>query len=222
MSGPQGGWGPGGPGGPPPKSNRGKIVAIVAGIAVLLLILVVGVVVLVNQSSGGSTPTATPGVPGTTTGGATTTTTSTSASVPPGQPALSQVFPDVAGSTCQAASPPARTQSGVSATESYVCDFSSAAPGARVIFARWPDAAGARAWYQDTVNLGPRIENFDVWQSGGVQQGPLYTAQSGGTVYSTGIYEGLNYSWEIRTSSLDQSNTVFERVQFRARTTFGG
>ena len=89
-------------------------------------------------------------------------------------------------------------------------------------FARWSDAAGARAWYDDTAALGPRIENFDVWQAGGVEQGPLYTAQSSTGVISTGIYEGLNYSWEIRTSNLEQSNQVFQALRFRAKSTFGG
>ncbi len=221
MSGPQGGWGPGGPGGPPPKSGAGKVVAIVAGIAVLLLVVVIGAVVLISRSSGPATPTAAPQTPATSPS-APTTAPSTSASVPPGQPALSQVFPDVASSNCGTANPPARTSSGIISIESYVCDFSSAAPGAQVIFARWADANGAQSSYQDIAAVGPRIENFEAWQTGGVEQGPLYTAQSNGTVYATGIYRGLNYSWEIRASNLDQYNAVFSRVQFRARSTFGG
>ncbi|GAA4814428.1 hypothetical protein GCM10023200_60080 [Actinomycetospora chlora] len=203
----------------PPKGGKGKVVAIVAGVAVLLLVVAVGAVVLLNRGS------STPAAPPVTTGATTTTPQTTSASVPPGQPALSQVFPDVTASNCQQVDPattPLRTQSGVVATEVYYCDYASTAPGARVIFARWPDAAGARAWYDDTARLGPRIEEFESWQVGGVEQGPLYTAQSNGTVYSTGIYSGLNYSWEIRTSNLDQSNQVFNAMQFRARSTFGG
>ena len=61
-----------------------------------------------------------------------------------------------------------------------------------------------------------------IWQAGGVEQGPLYTAQSSTGVISTGIYEGLNYSWEIRTSNLEQSNQVFQALRFRAKSTFGG
>jgi serine/threonine-protein kinase len=226
---PPGGGGPGtgwyGQPPQPPKSGKGKIVAIVAGIAVVLLVVAVGAVVLLNQGS--STPAAPPvtGGPQPTGQQSAPPSAPTSASVPPGQPQLAQVFPDVTSSNCQqvdTAANPLRSQSGAVATEVYYCDYGSVAPGARVIFARWADAQGARAWYDDTARLGPRIENFDVWQAGGVQQGPLYTAQSNGTVYSTGIYDGLNYSWEIRTSNLDQSNQVFDRLQFRARTTFGG
>ncbi|GAA4903778.1 serine/threonine-protein kinase [Actinomycetospora succinea] len=220
-SGPQGWYGQP----PPPKGGKGKVVAIIAGVAVLLLVVVVGAVVLLNQNT--STPAAPPvttptQTPDNTGGGGTPGGNGTSA--PAGQATMAQVFPDVTASTCRPTTSQDRltTSTGVNPTEAYVCDFSSAAPGARVIFARWPDAAGAQAWYQDTANLGPRIENFDVWRAGGVEQGPLYTAERDGTVYSTGIYSGLNYSWEIRTSTLDQSNAVFQRVQFRAKSTFGG
>jgi serine/threonine-protein kinase len=138
---------------------------------------------------------------------------------------MAQVFPDSASSNCQqvdVAANPLRTQGGALATEVYYCDFASIVPGARVIFARWADAAGARSWYQDTANLGPRIEDFDIWRAGGVQQGPLYTAESNGTVYSTGLYEDLPFSWEIRTANLDQSNQVFDQLRFSPRTSFGG
>ncbi|MHC1563672.1 serine/threonine-protein kinase [Actinomycetospora sp. C-140] len=217
-SGPQPGWYGQPP--QPPKGGKGKVVAIVAGVVVLLLVVAVGAVVLLNQGSS-PTPAAPPVNPGPQTS---QPQASTTPAVPAGQPALSQVFPDVATSNCRPSTSADQltTSTGVNPTEAYVCDFSSAAPGARVIFARWPDSSGAQSWYNDTAALGPRIENFDVWQSGGVEQGPLYTAQSNGTVYSTGIYNGLPYSWEIRTTTLDQSNTVFERVQFRARTSFGG
>jgi serine/threonine-protein kinase len=145
-------------------------------------------------------------------------------SAPAGQATMAQVFPDTTTGNCRPSTAQDRltTSSGVNPTEAYICDFATAAPGARVIFARWPDAAGARSFYDDTAALGPRIEQFDVWRSGGIEQGPLYTAERDGTVYSTGIYSGLNYSWEIRTSTLEQSNAVFERIQFRARTSFGG
>ncbi|MEJ2862513.1 serine/threonine-protein kinase [Actinomycetospora flava] len=213
----------------PPKSNKGKVIGIIAGVAALLLVVVVGAVVILNQ---GSAPTPTPG-PVTTNaqppdtgggGGGGTTPGGNGTSAPPGQATMAQVFPDVTASTCRPTTAQDRltTTTGANPTEAYICDFSTVAPGARVIFARWPDAAGARSFYDDTSRLGPRIENFDVWRANQVQQGPLYTAQSGGTVYSTGIYEGLNYSWEIRTSTLEQSNAVFGAVQFRARSTFGG
>ena len=223
-SGPQSGW----YGQPPqPPGGKGKVVAIVAGVAVVLLLVVVGAVVLLQGSSTPSTPVATPstGTPGASTAPSSAPPPSTSAAVPAGQPAMSQVFPDSASSNCQPvdlAANPLRTQGGALATEVYYCDYSSIAPNARVIFARWPDAAGARSWYEDTENLGPRIEQFDVWQANGVQQGPLYTAQSNGTVYSTGIYEGLPFSWEIRTATLDESNRVFDRLRFSPRTSFGG
>lgn len=93
-----------------------------------------------------------------------------------------------------------------------------------MIYARWPDAAAAQRWYQDTVDLGPRLENFDKWQVDGVAQGPLYTAQGGAFVYSTGIYEGLAYGWEITTSTLDESNAVFNAAgpTFKPSTQLGG
>ena len=208
----------------PPKSGKGKVIAIVAGIAAVLLLVAVGAVVLLNQSS--APPVAQP-TPGTTAGPSSQTgpTSPTTPTPPAGQPALSQVFPDVTSSNCQLMDPataPLRAQSGATSIESYSCDYSSVVPGATVYFARWSDAAGARAWYDDTAALGPRIENFDVWQAGGVEQGPLYTAQSSTGVISTGIYEGLNYSWEIRTSNLEQSNQVFQALRFRAKSTFGG
>ena len=219
---PPGGPGTGWYGQPPqpPKGGKGKVIAIVAGIAVVLLLVAVGAVVLLN-SADPAPPIAQPSTQGSTAPAPSSPTTPTP---PAGQPAMSQVFPDVTSASCQLlpAGEPLRAQSGATATEAYSCDYSSVVPGARVIFARWSDAAGARAWYQDTVNLGPRVENFDIWQAGGVEQGPLYTTQAAGTVYSTGIYDGLNYSWEIRTQNLQQSNQVFEALNFRAKSTFGG
>ncbi|HWN28389.1 MAG TPA: protein kinase [Actinomycetospora sp.] len=224
-SGPQSGW-YGQPPQPPQGGGKGKVVAIVAGVAVLLLLVAVGAVVLLNQSSP-STPVATPPVTGTS--GATTPSATTAPSTPASgsgaQASMAQVFPDSSSSNCQqvdVAANPLRTQGGALATEVYYCDYASIAPGARVIFARWADAAGARSWLQDTQNLGPRIEEFDVWRAGQVEQGPLYTAQSNGTVYSTGIYEDLPFSWEIRTSTLDQSNQVFDQLRFTPRASFGG
>ena len=114
------------------------------------------------------------------------------------------------------------TSNGSAPVEATVCDYSRVAPGALVIFARWPDVPAAQSYYNDTANLGPRIENFDVWQSNGVQQGPLYTAQSEGRVISTGLYTGLPYSWEIRTATLEESNAVFGQVRFRPRSELGG
>ncbi|MEJ2887827.1 serine/threonine-protein kinase [Actinomycetospora aeridis] len=220
----------------PPKSGKGKLIGIIAGVAAVLLLVVVGAVVVLNQNSSptpgpitttGAQPPVNGGTGGSGTGGSGTGGTTpggNGTSAPAGQATMAQVFPDVTGSTCRpsTSNDQLTTSTGVNPTEAYICDFSSAAPGARVIFARWPDASGAQSWYQDTANLGPRIENFDVWRAGGVEQGPLYTAERNGTVYSTGIYSGLNYSWEIRTTTLDQSNAVFQRVQFRAKTTFGG
>ena len=228
-SGPQGGW-YGQPPQPPQGGGKGKVVAIVAGVVVLLLLVAVGAVVLLNQSSP-STPIATP--PATGTPGASTAPTAPPATTAPSTPtsgtgaqaSMAQVFPDSSSSNCQqvdVAANPLRTQGGALATEVYYCDYASIAPGARVIFAKWADAAGARSWLQDTQNLGPRVEQFDVWRAGQVEQGPLYTAESNGTVYSTGIYRDLPFSWEIRTTTLDQSNQVFEQLRFTPRASFGG
>ena len=182
---PAGRLGSGWPGRPAAEVERGKIVAIVAGIAVLLLVVAVGVVVLVNQSSGRRTPTATPQVPGDHHCGPPprrraprrrsrrasrrsrrSSRTSRARTVPGGEPAR------------RAHSP------GSSPTESYVCDFSSAAPGARVIFARWADAAGAQACYQDIAEPRPAHRELRGVAVRRREQGPLYTAQSNGTVYS--------------------------------------
>jgi hypothetical protein len=225
-SGPQSGW-YGQPPQPPQGGGKGKVVAIVAGVAVLLLLVAVGAVVLLNQGSS-STPVATPpatGTPGASTAPSATTAPSTPASGTGAQASMAQVFPDSSSSDCQqvdVAANPLRTQGGALASEVYFCDYASIAPGAQVIFARWADAAGARSWLQDTENLGPRVEEFDVWRAGQVEQGPLYTAESNGTVYSTGIYEDLPFSWEIRTTTLEQSNQVFERLRFSPRASFGG
>jgi hypothetical protein len=193
---------------------------------VVLLLVVIGAVVLLGQSSP-STPAAPPstGTPGASTAPPASTAPSTPASGTGAQASMAQVFPDVNSSNCQRvdlAANPLRTQGGAVASEVYYCDYASIAPGARVIFARWADAAGARSWLQDTQNLGPRVEQFDVWRAGQVEQGPLYTAESNGTVYSTGIYRDLPFSWEIRTTTLDQSNQVFSQLRFSPRTSFGG
>lgn len=127
--------------------------------------------------------------------------------------ALSRVFPDVDGPTCAASGPEVRTSTGAVPAEAYTCDYSNVAPGAQVIFAEWADTAGAQAWYQDTATLGPRVEDFDNWQVRDVTQGPLYTAEnSNGVVISTGVYESLPYTWEIRTSTLDESNAIFTQL----------
>ncbi|GAA4808690.1 hypothetical protein GCM10023200_53080 [Actinomycetospora chlora] len=133
------------------------------------------------------------------------------------------MFPDVDGATCRPVSPAdgLANSAGAAPTEAYVCDYSSTAPGAVVAFTQWGDASAARTWYDDTTRLGPRIEEFDTWQVGGVEQGALYTAQYQGRVVSTGIYDGTPYGWEIRTANLDQSNQVFNALRFQQRTAFG-
>ena len=137
---------------------------------------------------------------------------------------LARVFPSSAEPTCRPAGSQDQltTSTGSAPVEATVCDYSRVAPAALVIFARWSDVPAAQSYYNDTANLGPRIENFDVWQSNGVQQGPLYTAQSEGRVISTGLYSGLPYSWEIRTATLEESNAVFGQVRFRPRSELGG
>jgi len=140
---------------------------------------------------------------------------------------LADAFPAAADPTCAPAgsgSAQLTTSTGVTAVDAVVCDHSSVAAGARIIYAQWPDAAAAQRWYQDTADLGPRIEQFDNWQVGGVVQGPLHTAQGGAFVYSTGIYQGLPYGWEIQTTTLDESNAVFEAAgpTFRPATELGG
>ncbi|MFB9387491.1 hypothetical protein ACFFTK_30485, partial [Pseudonocardia petroleophila] len=137
--------------------------------------------------------------------------------------ALARVFPDVDDATCAPAGSDVRTGSGAVPTEAYTCDFSAAAPNATVIFAEWPDQAAAQSWYQDTADLGPRVEDNDQWQVGGVTQGALYTAaNSNGVTISTGVYENLPYTWEIRTSTLDESNTVFGLIRLQQSTAIGG
>lgn len=145
-------------------------------------------------------------------------TTTAADAAAPARP-LAGVFPSVVGATCRptSAQDQLTTTTGADPTEAYLCDYASVAPGAIVIFARWADTTAARSFYDDTVRLGPRIEEFTAWQTGGVDQGPLYTAQSGSTVISTALYEGLPYSWEIRTATLDQSNQVFGQLQFVPR-----
>ena len=115
----------------PPKSGKGKVIAIVAGIAAVLLLVAVGAVVLLNQDS--APPVAQPN-PGTTAGpssqaGPTSPTTPTP---PTGQPALSQVFPDVTSSNCQLMDPataPLRAQNGATSIESYYVRLLERRPG---------------------------------------------------------------------------------------------
>lgn len=191
--------------------------------------IVVGALVLVGAAACGGTtaaqaPTAAPSAAATTTAAATTQAaapaTETAAS-----PELAATFPAATEPTCAPAgtgSAQLTTSTGITAVDAVVCDYSSIAPGAKMIYAHWPDAAAAQRWYQDTADLGPRLEAFDKWQVGGVEQGPLYTAQGGAFVYSTGLYEGLPYGWEIQTSTLDESNAVFASVPFTSSAQLGG
>ncbi|MHA6780391.1 hypothetical protein ACVGOW_05235 [Pseudonocardia saturnea] len=134
---------------------------------------------------------------------------------------LAQVFPNVDDATCTADSSQ-RTGTGAVPVEAYTCGYSAVAAGAEVIFAQWPDQAGAQAWYQDTVDIGPRIEENVRWTVGGVEQGDLYTAQNpNNVVISTGVYDDLPYTWEIRTSTLDESNTIFGQLRFTPATEIG-
>jgi hypothetical protein len=168
-------------------------------------------------ASTATTPSATASAAPATTTAAAATTTPAAAARP-----LAEVFPDVADPTCAPADSSVRTGTGAVPSEAYTCDYSAVAAGATVIFAQWPDQAGAQAWYQDTENLGERVETNDQWQVGGVTQGALYTAQNANqVVISTGVYENLPYTWEIRTATLDESNTIFGQIQLRPATEIG-
>lgn len=152
------------------------------------------------------------------------TTTAAAASRP-----LARVFPDVDAPTCvpsaeAGGSVAVRTSGGATPVEAYTCDYSATVPGARVVFTEWASEADARAWYQDTAALGPRIENNDAWTVAGNRQGDLYTAQQGGggIVFSTGLYDGQPYGWEIQTATLDESNTVFGALTLQAASAFSG
>lgn len=189
-----------------------------------------GALVLVSAAACGGTtpaqaPAATPSAAATTAAAATTEAAAPTTETAAASPELAATFPGATDPTCAPAgtgSAQLTTSTGITAVDAVVCDYSSVAPGAKVIFAHWPDAAAAQRWYQDTADLGPRIEQFDNWQVGGVAQGPLYTAQGGAFVYSTGLYEGLPYGWEIQTSTLDESNAVFAAVRFTSSTQLGG
>lgn len=183
----------------------------------------VGAFVLMGAAACGGTTAAQapPAAAPATTAAATTTAPATSAAAQ--SRALAGVFPDVDSDTCAPSGGDVRTSTGAVPTEAYTCDYSATVPGATVIFAQWPDQAAAQAWYQDTADLGARVENNDAWTVDGVRQGPLYTAANGaGVTISTGVYETLPYTWEIRTGTLDESNTIFGRLQLTAATEISG
>lgn len=186
-----------------------------------------GALVLVSAAAcgGGTVPAQAPpaAAPTSASSAPTTTTTAAATRAPASAGALASVFPDAADSTCAVSDETVRTSTGVLPTEAYTCDYSAVAPSAEVVFAQWPDQEAAQAWYQETADLGPRVEEFDQWQVGGVNQGPLYTVQnSNAVVISTGVYEDLPYTWEIRTSTLDESNTIFNQLQLKPSTDLPG
>jgi serine/threonine-protein kinase len=186
-------------------------------------VVVAGTLVLacVGACGGPAAPTAT--APTAPASAAPATTTAAATTAPTGARPLARVFPDVADPTCVPADSSVRTGTGVVPTEAYTCDYASVAAGAEVIFAQWPDQAGAQAWYDDTAALGPRVEEFDNWQVAGVNQGPLYTAQNTNkVVISTGVYQDLPYTWEIRTSTLEESNAVFNQLSLLQSTAIAG
>jgi serine/threonine-protein kinase len=197
------------------RPGGAAIATLVAGLAVLLALGGCGSTAQGSGQPAGGAPSSAAPAP------SAANATTPSSAAPQG---VAQVFPSSTGPGCRPAGSQDQltTSRGSAPVEATVCDYSRVAPGALVIFARWPDVAAAQSYYDDTANLGPRIENFDVWQSNGVQQGPLYTAQSEGRVISTGLYTGLAYSWEIRTSTLEESNAVFGQVRFRPRSELGG
>ncbi|WP_205347068.1 hypothetical protein [Pseudonocardia broussonetiae] len=184
-----------------------------------------GALVLVSAAAcgGGTVPAQAPPAPAPTSALSAPTTTAAATSAPAAAGQLASVFPDAADSTCAASDQTVRTSTGVLPTEASTCDYSAVAPSAEVVFAQWPDQEAAQAWYQETADLGPRVEEFDQWQVGGVNQGPLYTVQnSNGVVISTGVYEGAPYTWEIRTGTLDESNTIFNQLQLKPSTELPG
>lgn len=151
--------------------------------------------------------------------------TTEAAPVAPAGPArpLAAVFPDVDRTECQPAGAEVRTGTGAAPVEGYVCDYGSTAPGAQVIFAQWADAAAARSWYQDTANLGPRIEQYTTWSVEGQEQGDLWTATNANdVVISTGVYSAGPYTWEIRAASLDEVNQIGAVLRLLRSSAFGG
>jgi hypothetical protein len=192
---------------PAPRRGRGRGLAIVGGLLAVLVLAAVAVLVVVGRSD---TPPVVPGPSGPSTTAQALT--------------VAQVFPSATGQNCRASTAQDQlgTTTGVNPAEAVICSYPGVAPDARVVYSRWPDAAAARQWYQDTVALGPAMDQYRSWQSGGADQGPLWTVERDGTVYSTGIYEGMVYSWEIRTATLDQCNAVWNQLQFRPRTEIGG
>ncbi|MDD7969320.1 serine/threonine-protein kinase [Actinomycetospora lemnae] len=218
------------PGGRSPEQggrDNGRTAAIVAGVVVVLLLVVVGAVALLVQRNAGTTTTAAP--PSASTPSAPAGPSSPSAPSAPSsgtaQLSVTEVFPDAAGADCRPSGPQDRltTSTGVDPAEAVICRYPGVAPDARVIFARWPDTAGAQAFYRDTETLGPRVDQYQTWSlPGGASQGPLYTAERDGTIYSTGLYDGLPYSWEIRTATMDQSWAVWNQLHFRPRAEIGG
>ncbi|GAA2539877.1 hypothetical protein [Pseudonocardia hydrocarbonoxydans] len=189
------------------------------------VLVAVGAFVLVGATAcGGTTPAqAPPAAAPATTAAATTSAAAPTTSAAARSRALASVFPDVDDATCAPSGVDVGTSTGVVPTEGYTCDYSATVPGATVFFAQWPDQAAAQAWYQDTADLGPRVEDNDAWTVDGVRQGPLYTAaNNAGVTISTGVYENLPYTWEIRTGTLDESNTIFGQLRLRASTAIGG
>lgn len=185
--------------------------------------VVLGVVVLAGATAcGGSTPAQAPAsTAATTTTAAATTEASATTEAAAARP-LARVFPDVDASTCVPSGSDVRTGTGAVPTEAYTCDYSATAAGSTVIFAEWPDQAAAQAWYQDTVNLGPRIEDFQTWSVSDGEQGPRYTATNANNVtISTGVYQSLPYTWEIRAGSLDDVNTIGQQLQLQPSSAIG-
>lgn len=185
---------------------------------------VVGALVLVSATAcgGTTTPAQAPPVTAPTTGVTATSAAAPTTSAAAESRALARVFPDVDAATCAPSGSDVRTGTGAIPTEAYTCDYSATAADSTVIFAEWPDQAAAQAWYQDTVNLGPRIEDFTTWSVSGGEQGPLYTATNANNVtISTGIYTSLPYTWEIRAGSLDDVNTVGQQLQLQSSSAIG-
>lgn len=149
--------------------------------------------------------------------------TSISEDVPSGETAAQESAPppsavaDVVDGACAPAEPTGQspTSTGAVPVEAFVCDFSGTAPGATVTFLRWGSIGDAFSFYQDAAGLGPRIEAFDKWTFNGVSQGPLWTNESDGRTLSTGAYDQAPYTWQISTTTLDESNLVFGKVTLK-------
>lgn len=196
--------------------------AAVAGGMVLLVACGGGGAPAAAAPTSGAAPTS--AAAGTTETGAAATTEAPVAPSGPARP-LAAVFPDVDRAECQPATgPTALTSStGAQAVEGYDCDYGSTVPGARVNFAQWADTAAARTWYQDTVDLGPRVEQYRTWSVQGQEQGDLWTAvNSSGQVISTGIYSTAPYTWEIRAASLDEINRIGPALTLLPSNAIGG